>query len=89
MQRLLDKAQDKQIEADMDGATYQLGDRYISLQRTEEGSHYSIYDEAYHLLDGGIYDSHGATIGETVQGNIRRSDMPVMIDYEELQERLN
>ena len=43
-------------------AAYKLGDRYISIQRTEEGFDYSIYDEKYQLLDGGVYDSPDASI---------------------------
>ena len=52
---LLEKVHEQQM--DVDEAAYKLGDRYISIQRTDEGFDYSIYDEAYHLLDGGVLDN--------------------------------
>ena len=62
---LLEKVQEKQM--DMDEAAYKLGDRYISIQRTDEGFDYSIYDEAYHLLDGGVLEDPDITIGEVLK----------------------
>ena len=50
-----------------DEAAYKLGDRYISIQCTEEGFDYSIYDEGYHLLDGGVLDDPDIGIGEVLQ----------------------
>ncbi len=43
-------------------AAYKLGDRYISIQQTEEGIDYSIYNEGYELLDGGMFDDPEMTI---------------------------
>ena len=59
----------EQMEADAfdDEAAYKLGDRYISIQRTDEGYDYSIFDEDYHLLDGGVYDNPDMSIGEVLQ----------------------
>lgn len=48
-------------------AAYKLGDRYISIQKAEEGFDYSIYDENCHLLDGGVYDDPDATIEGIIQ----------------------
>ena len=62
---LLEKVQEKQM--DMDEAAYKLGDRYISIQRTDEGFDYSIYDETYHLLDGGVLDNPDISIGEVLK----------------------
>ena len=62
---LLEKVQEQQV--DMDEAAYKLGDRYISIQRTDEGFDYSIYDETYHLLDGGVLDDPDITIGEVLK----------------------
>ena len=45
-----------------DEAAYKLGDRYISIQTTDEGFDYSIYDESYHLLDGGVIGDPDTTI---------------------------
>ncbi len=59
----------EQMEEDAfgDEVAYKLGDRFISIQRTDEGFDYSIYDEAYHLLDGGVYDNPEATLGEVLE----------------------
>ena len=62
---LLEKVQEKQM--DMDEAAYKLGDRYISIQRTDEGFDYSIYDETYHLLDGGVLENPDISIGEVLK----------------------
>ena len=62
---LLEKVHEQQM--DMDEAAYKLGDRYISIQRTDEGFDYSIYDEAYHLLDGGVLEDPDITIGEVLK----------------------
>lgn len=64
-----EKASGGRMEGGMlaEEAAYKLGDRYISIQRTEEGFDYSIYDEGYHFLDGGVYDSPDAS----VQGILR------------------
>ena len=93
-----------------DEAAYKLGDRYISIQTTDEGFDYSIYDESYHLLDGGVIDDPDTTIKGVldqiteelkepvydakhdrymrteIQGSIRQSDMPVPVDFDDLQE---
>ena len=62
---LLEKVHEQQM--DMDEAAYKLGDRYISIQRTDEGFDYSIYDETYHLLDGGVLEDPDITIGEVLK----------------------
>ena len=93
-----------------DEAAYKLGDRYISIQTTDEGFDYSIYDESYHLLDGGVIDDPDTTIKGVldqiteelkepvydakhdrymrteIQGSIRQGDMPVPVDFDDLQE---
>ena len=103
----------EQMEADAfdEEAAYKLGNRYISIQKTKEGYDYSIYDEGYRLLDGGVYDNPDVSIGEVmqeitdelkqpiydeakdtfshseIQGNIRQSDIPERVDYEDLMEK--
>ena len=62
---LLEKVHEQQM--DMDEAAYKLGDRYISIHRTDEGFDYSIYDETYHLLDGGVLEDPDITIGEVLK----------------------
>lgn len=39
-----------------------IADRYILMHECEEGYDYSILDEQYHLLDGGVYDNPAITI---------------------------
>ena len=74
---LLEKVQEKQM--DMDEAAYKLGDRYISIQRTDEGFDYSIYDEAYHLLDGGVLDNPDISIGEVLKQITDELKQPVYV----------
>ncbi|MGO4943677.1 YodL domain-containing protein [Streptococcus alactolyticus] len=52
------------METDMDlqQAAFQIADRYIEAHRTDGGIDYSIYDEKYQLLDGGVYDDPGLTV---------------------------
>lgn len=67
---LLERSAAKEIEtmeASADEAAFKLGDRYISIQRTDDGFDYSIYDEEYHLLDGGVYDNLDVSIDELMQ----------------------
>ena len=40
----------------------QIADRYILMHECDEGYDYSILDEQYHLLDGGVYDNPDITI---------------------------
>ena len=60
---LLEKVEDLELNE----AAYKLGDRYISIQRTEEGFDYSIYDEGYHLLDCGVLDDPDISIREVLK----------------------
>jgi len=52
------------IEADE--MAFQIADRYLTIQTVDEGYDYSIYDDNYQLLDGGIYDSPDLPIMEVV-----------------------
>ena len=58
---------EKVADLELDEAAYKLGDRYISIQRTEEGFDYSIFDEGYHLLDGGVLDDPDISMGEVLK----------------------
>ena len=58
---------EKVADLELNEAAYKLGDRYISIQRTDEGFDYSIYDEGYHLLDGGVLDNPDISIGEVLK----------------------
>lgn len=52
---------------------FQIADRYLSIQVVDDGYDYSIFDESYRLLDGGIYDN---------------PDLPMMKVVDELVEEL-
>lgn len=39
-----------------------IADRYILMHECDEGYDYSILNEQYHLLDGGVYDNPDITI---------------------------
>lgn len=43
-----------------------IADRYILMHECEEGYDYSILDEQYHLLDGGVYDNPDITIRRAI-----------------------
>ena len=58
---------EKVADLELNEAAYKLGDRYISIQRTDEGFDYSIYDEGYHLLDGGVLEDLDISIGEVLK----------------------
>ena len=58
---------EKVVDLELDEAAYKLGDRYISIQRTEEGFDYSIFDEGYHLLDGGVLDDPDISMEEVLK----------------------
>ena len=60
-----------------DEAAFKLGDRYISIQRTDGGYDYSIFDEGYRLLDGGVYDNPDAGMGAVLQEIIDGLKKPV------------
>lgn len=54
------------LEGKEDGVQTELAvhiaDRYILMHECDEGYDYSILDEQYHLLDGGVYDNLDITI---------------------------
>ena len=60
-----------------DEAAFKLGDRYISIQRTDGGYDYSIFDEGYRLLDGGVYDNPDAGMSAVLQEIIDELKQPV------------
>ena len=47
--------------------SYEVGERYFAIQRTEEGYDYSFYDEDFRLMDGGVYENDEIPIEEAVE----------------------
>lgn len=73
---------------------YEMEDFYFSIQAVEDGYDYSIYDESYNLLDGGVYDDPDISIYKAMDYILE--DEPVLdfstsknVDYEELTEKAN
>ena len=58
-------------------AAYKLGNRYISIQETEGGYDYSIFDESFRLLDGGVYDDEDMTIRDVLDAITDELKQPV------------
>lgn len=79
---------------------FQIADRIISIQECEEGYEYSIMNQQYREIDGGVYDNPDIGIGEALQdivddlkqnpdtngakGNITMEDELIPLDYDEV-----
>ena len=70
-----------------------VGDRYILIQETEGGYDYSIYDDNFRLLDGGVLDMENSSIEYAMkdivfdlddQGKLQKDSEIKFMDYEEL-----
>ena len=88
-------AKEQGIEQAPEHLAYQVNDLFFSIQTTEDGYDYSIYDKSYNLLDGGVYDDPDISIHEAIvliieddpiSGISALSDRQnaTLIDYEEL-----
>ena len=88
-------AKEQGIEQAPEHLAYQVNDLFFSIQTTEDGYDYSIYDKSYNLLDGGVYDDPDISIHQAIDLIIE--DDPIsgisalsdrqnatLIDYEEL-----
>lgn len=84
-----------------DNIAYEVEDRFIAIQICDDGYDYSIYDENYTLLDGGIYDNSDVCFriatfdiidnmleDEKLCGSLSRESCFMRIDYEKLMERV-
>lgn len=84
-----------------DNIAYEVEDRFIAIQICDDGYDYSIYDENYTLLDGGIYDNPDVCFriatfdiidnmleDEKLCGSLNRESCFMRIDYEKLMERV-
>lgn len=83
------------LEKAPDQLAYQVNNLFFSIQTTEDGYDYSIYDNQYNILDGGVYDDPNITIHEAIKLIVEddiSSGISVLadlknatpIDYEEL-----
>lgn len=75
----------------------QIDDRFVGIQRCDNGYDYSIFDENYKLLDGGVYDNQDISLkdvfGEIIKdiqndsylkGKVTEKSQVKIIDYEGL-----
>lgn len=46
---------------------YELNDRYLRIQTTEDGYDYTFYDKQFAEIDGGVYDDYSLTMGEALE----------------------
>ena len=89
---------EKGIDLTPEHLAYEVGELYFSIQETEGGYDYSIYDKDYNLLDGGVYDDPDISIYEAMDSIVE--DAPVngiaalkdranakQINYDELTEK--
>ena len=89
---------EKGIDLTPEHLAYEVGELYFSIQETEGGYDYSIYDKDYNLLDGGVYDDPDISIYEAMDNIVE--DDPVngiaalkdranakQINYDELTEK--
>ncbi len=49
---------------------YNIGEKYFSIQTSEEGYDYTFYDEDYLDLDGGIYENLDISITEAAKKSL-------------------
>lgn len=79
---------------------FQIADRIISIQECDEGYDYSIMDQNYREIDGGVYDNPDISIREALQdiiddlkqnpdtngakGNITMESELVLLDFDEV-----
>lgn len=46
---------------------YKVGEFYLYVQSCEEGYDYTLYDNNYKVVDGGVYDDRNITLSEAIQ----------------------
>lgn len=79
---------------------FQIADRIISIQECDEGYDYSIMDQQYREIDGGVYDNPDISIREALQdivddlkqnpdtngakGNVTMEDGLIPLDFDEV-----
>lgn len=76
-------------EHEPDKLAYKIDDNYFAIHTTEGGYDYTIYDEKYRELDGGVYDDDTLPITKVIQNLLEEEGLSIedanVIDYEELQ----
>ena len=71
--------------------TYEVGERYFAIQRTEEGYDYSFYDENFRLMDGGVYENDEISIEKAAEELLEDEGWTgerIRGDYDQLMEKV-
>ncbi len=76
---------------DKEELALKVGDKYLAIQKCDEGYDYTFYDSNYHSLDGGVIKNKDAPIAivaaEIIAAKGLGSVKPVKeVDYDKLQE---
>lgn len=71
---------------------FSIKDKFVSIQTCTEGYDYSVFDEDYKLIDGGVYDNpdisiHAALMDVLEDFGLSEQDKRIPVDYEELMEK--
>ncbi|WP_155951052.1 LPD16 domain-containing protein [Pseudobutyrivibrio sp. MD2005] len=80
----------EQIE-DKEELALQVGSKYLSIQKCDEGYDYTFYDANYHGLDGGVIENKDVQISIVVAEviaaeGLRSTKLVKEVDYDMLQE---
>lgn len=90
---IINAAEQVDVEIDLHDAeiAYKIGDRYFTIQHTEGGFDYTLYDHDYRELDGGVYENPDLTIEEAIGEILEDEGLAFedcqVINYEEFMER--
>ena len=96
---LMDGNEDKEVSENEQEIAISIADRFIYIQVCDDGFDYSIYDETYRLLDGGMYDNLEKSITDTLKeiledlilnericGKVSRNSAVSLLNSEEFRE---
>lgn len=72
---------------------YRIERGYFSIQTVSDGYDYTIYNNDFREIDGGVYDNPDISVGEAMETILTDAGIPAagskVMDYEELQERVD
>jgi len=71
---------------ELDQMAFSIKDKYVSIQTCTEGYDYSVFDEDYRLIDGGVYDNpdisiHAALKDVLEEFGLSEQDKRIPVDY--------
>ena len=71
---------------ELDQMAFSIKDKYVSIQTCTEGYDYSVFDEDYRLIDGGVYDNPDISIHAALKDvledfGLSEQDKRIPVDY--------